>query len=329
MNRQRQLYLAVAVVAQLFMIFNSVGLVANPNDRLFSPSRSTQVDEAHYATPEPNLAIFYNIFINPDANEDGVKQGRAIVEEQINQIGQSDVMKVAGDGMLVRNVTLYYTSIGHPTAVNQAYMDDLCTRQNNLTCVHKQHFETGFELLTLQAMHEHCQNNEQDLAMYFHSKGSFHDSDMNRNWRKVMLSAITNRDCLDIAQTLPGDRDYCNLCGLVFAPRYTHDVPGNFFTGQCQYIKQLRPPMGFEEDLKSVNDHVNNLLQSGHLVREHLPPDLDWVVGGGRFAAGTFDVHTTCGYANFEICECLTIHIIYICWSTRILECFSSIGDAV
>jgi len=312
MNRWLLLHLA-AVVAQLFVGYTYLGLVVNPNDG-FIPSRSTQVvDEAYHATPEPNLAIFYNIFIHPDANEDGMEQGRAIVEEQINQIGQSDVMKVAGDGMLVRNVTLYYTSIGHPSAVNQAYMDDLCTRQNNLTCVHQQHFETGFELLTLQAMHEHCENNEHDLAMYFHSKGSYHDNEMNRNWRKVMLSAITNRTCLDIVQTLPGDRDYCNLCGLVFAPRYTHDVPGNFFTGQCQYIKQLRPPMGYAEDLKSVNERVNNLVQSGHLVREHLPADRDWVVGGGRYAAGTFEVHTIlCGCANFEICECLTFYY-HIC----------------
>jgi len=273
----------LAAALQWFVLWNWSLYLPQQHCR---PSHSSRLVEADAgivdAKPLPNLAIFYNIFVNPDA-QGGVEQGRAIVEEQINQIGQSDVMKVVGEG-LVRNVTLYYTSIGHPSAVNQTYMVEICSRQNHLTCVHQQHFETGFELLTLQAMHDHCQNNEQDLAMYFHSKGSYHDSQSNKNWRKAMLSAITNRSCLNTVQTQQGDSDYCNLCGLLFSPRYTHDMPGNFFTGQCQYLKKLRPPIGYEEDLTGVNQHINSLLQSGHLVREHLP-DANWVHGGGRFAA--------------------------------------------
>jgi hypothetical protein len=173
-----------------------------------------------------NWTIFYNIFIpqtNPNVAFD-------ILHEQLDQISSSDALKFGP-------VTLYYTVIGNFEALPEMKMQQMCHAASpNLHCTLSQTSRTGSERKTLELLHSFCQTNAPDYRVtYLHSKGSFHASEKNTNWRRLLTAAAVHPNCI-----VPPNST-CNLCGLQFFTQFTFFVPGNMWTASCRYVAQLLP----------------------------------------------------------------------------------------
>jgi hypothetical protein len=187
------------------------------------------------------LVIFYNIFIPPetDADDDDVviETGRGagggtetirmskiqnalrIVTEQIQQIRQSHTASSSSSSNTNNNnnnnihttLTVFYNTIGNPTALNHSFMQNVCTgafqsassngpRQSSLPkihCRHLQHFLVGHEEETLNHLHNFCWQHANHSVVYLHSKGSFHHRPYNEAWRPHLTAAATSRLCWD------------------------------------------------------------------------------------------------------------------------------------
>jgi len=170
-----------------------------------------------------------------------------VVTEQFDQIAASYAASAS-----VSQLIMYIVTIGQ--SPNEPRLQQLCAARN-LHCQHVQHYDRAFEEVTLHHLYQHCQNSsisnkdDNNLVVYFHSKGSYHDNPTNKHWRKHLLNATTISElCLDRPR-----HDNCNVCGLQFYPLWTQLFPGNFFTAKCSYIRQLVPPLELEQRLDRVS----------------------------------------------------------------------------
>ena len=197
------------------------------------------------ATTSPHFAVFYNIFIPDD--EEKAQNALRIVQEQINQVGESYVASLGPN----KTATLFYNTIGKPDTLTATYMQQLCG-QHNLICKHMSHYESGFEEVTLQPLHEFCSIHDDYRVAYIHNKGSYHEHGDKRNeyWRRHGTLAATSKSCLKPAN------ETCNLCGMQFWAYWTFFMPGNFWTAKCTYIKQLIPPLQFQDRINQVTMKV-------------------------------------------------------------------------
>jgi hypothetical protein len=220
----------------------SLGLSIQSNP--FQSTDSTNVSFHAYKVHEsPPFAIFYNIFVPSDQGEKGVTNSLRIVQEQLRQVGSSYAAS------LQRQPTLFYNTIGKRDGIEANTMQILC-HDNNLTCTHMEHYDDGFEQVTLQKVHDFCSIHEDHRVVYLHTKGAYNKFVHNEVWRRHMTAAATSQDCL-----APPD-DTCNLCGWVYYPFWASFMPGNIWTAQCSYIQQLLPPKEFQRKLKNLVKEV-------------------------------------------------------------------------
>ena len=179
------------------------------------------------------VAIFYNIYIPPPTSgQRHVEQALDIVQEQLQQIGASPVTH--------EPVTLFYNLLGYATPLSHSKMTAWCDHASpHLQCERLGVHSTGTERLTLHDLWSFCRDaSHHDYRVtYLHSKGSFHPSDKNTYWRRLLTAAAVDPDCIQ-----PPDST-CNLCGLQFFTQFTMFVPGNMFTASCSYVEQLLPPL--------------------------------------------------------------------------------------
>jgi hypothetical protein len=103
-------------------------------------------------TKSPPFVIFYNVYIPMDQGEQGVRKSLDIITEQVGQVGSSYAASFPG-----KPVTIFYNTIGKKDVVHQQHMSHICADHNNVLCIHLQHYEEGFELLTLQRVYDYCQ----------------------------------------------------------------------------------------------------------------------------------------------------------------------------
>lgn len=170
--------------------------------------------------------VFYHSYINPDE----ISIGLEIFDEQIKDIAEL----LAGS----QDVHVHYTTVGSSNATKRQCPD-------NIRCVHLGHHDSGYEYLTLEALHEFCHSNPDEMALYLHSKGSFHSSDLDENyhgpnqkvWRQQMLRAISSQECRNAI-----GNGQCDACGLLFMTPWAPLFPGNFFAASCDYINKLVKP---------------------------------------------------------------------------------------
>ena len=233
------------------------------------------------------IAIFYNIYTpnfnatQPKQRQRAIDQTAAVIGEQLDQITRSHAFQ--------RSLTIHYTTIGLDPSFNnettttepgQHYYYDHLFRSRNLTAHHLEHFEAGYEEVTLQYLWEYCRedNNHDATVIYMHSKGTYHDDTLNQNWRKHLLSAVTSDLCLEWRYN---DDPQCNVCGLQFYPVWTHFFPGNFFAARCSYIRQLHPPNHFAARLLEIS----SVMRQQHYFRTTLYFSDGWTWGEGRYAA--------------------------------------------
>lgn len=180
-----------------------------------------------------------------------------IVREQIMTLQSSS---------LLRNAPIHYTLIGK----NETDRIQTICHELSANCIQSQYVPQGGEMLTLQAFWEYCNREKDALGTYIHNKGAFHPSVQNDNFRIMATKAVVSDAC----QTIPyqvaignkktEDKDNnatsshrsCNLCGARFTPYPHFHMTGNMFTSTCAYILNLRPPVGFEQDMEDLMQHV-------------------------------------------------------------------------
>jgi hypothetical protein len=267
----------------------------------------------------PDYAVFYNIYIPVDdesANTTAdtghrrqhggrvVQAALDIILEQLDQVGRSWAATHARNDQ--RFLKVYYNTIGNANVLTRALMEEHCTRRHQIRCIHMQHYNDGtgaFEEVTLQRTREYCQVHSSSNAtnnkavIYLHSKGTFHEMDMNHHWRRSMTAAVTSQDCLQsVLQHVPpiptkNDTDTtssssCNVCGLSFQPVWTTFFPGNMWTASCEYLLQLLPIHEYQTRMQQHAELVarkQQVLETSIFLPRRMK-DADFL-GTGRYAS--------------------------------------------
>jgi len=184
--------------------------------------------------PDASVILFYNIFIPDDSK--GANHAIEVITEQLGQVASS-LRKLKND---TRSTALFYNLIGNERAFTQEEMKALCGQlHSQLSCEQIGYYETASESVTLQDIYDFCQNDDVANARvtYIHAKGSYHQTEVNTNWRRALTDAVVHPDCL-----FPPD-DRCNICGAQFYTRFSTMYPGNMWTAKCSYVKRLLPPI--------------------------------------------------------------------------------------
>jgi len=175
-------------------------------------------------------AIFYNMYVPVSDIDSEVTAAIEIIREQMGQIAESPACSSQ------QPVTLYYNLIGNARAIDESAMTKLCHEQSpNLDCQRLHVYESGSEEVTLRELHGFCTRHPDYRVSYLHPKGSFHVSEKNTHWRRLLTAAAVSPDCVNPPNAT------CNLCGLQFFTQFTFFVPGNMFTAHCAYVRQLLP----------------------------------------------------------------------------------------
>lgn len=177
--------------------------------------------------PSP-ISIFYNVYVPKSS------PGRSfeIVREQLGQFDMSDAARLSGN-----NLTVYYTTIEFVNATKR--VQELCQERANLTCRHLEHFDKGFEEVTLQKLHEYCSlpEHENERVVYLHNKGSYHNN--RDDWRRHGTLGAMHQDCVR-----PPD-DTCNLCAIHVSYIPSVQQHGNMWSSKCSYVKRLLSPLEY------------------------------------------------------------------------------------
>jgi hypothetical protein len=154
------------------------------------------------------LHIFYHVFLpdTPTLYADGL----AVVDEQMEQIMHNLQAQAAR-----QSIHLHYTLIGaaFPTP---DYLEERYCQGHHVQCSRSARLASGNEEHTLQALYDHCHNDTtttNSLVAYLHSKGTFHPTPRNTNFRRALTDAALHVDCLSLVRV-----DQCNVCGLQFVP---------------------------------------------------------------------------------------------------------------
>jgi hypothetical protein len=273
----------------------------NVNSNSNSNGNANSTDDSAFTflldpSTSPPFVVFYNIYLHPERTDLGI----GIVREQLCQVAKSyaaqshthsaadhDNDHDGGGSPKRKRLTIYYNTVGAPAYSATQMMDDMCS-SHGLDCRHMQHYESGFEEVTLQRAHDFCaqiqtktaaleNNNDGEdgddddyndiRVVYMHNKGSFTDTSVNKFWRRHLTMAVTSQHCLQPAN------DTCNVCGLQFWPMWVPFFPGNFWAAKCSYVKQLVPPRNYSSVTASLKDRVTELVQQDKLSIELFPPD--------------------------------------------------------
>jgi len=171
------------------------------------------------------IKIFYNLYISSAADEERVQK---IVDEQFAHLNPK-----------LHDVNVSISSIGY----------QLQNISHNHTV---QHHEKGNEDVGMHELWEYCklpQNNNHDtLAVYIHSKGSFHPRGVNDKIRRALTFGALSEECANLPDT-------CNVCSSRFSPQPFPHTPGNMWLARCDYIAKLRDPFLLKQGV--VPDHKN------------------------------------------------------------------------
>ena len=166
----------------------------------------------------PPFAIFYNIYIPTELDKETIEQSLAIVDDQMAQVGASYAASYKN-----KPVNVFYNTVGKRGVLIDQYMALVCSDRSNMRCLHMDHYDEGFEDLTLQRVYDYCQTHREPghQIIYMHNKGSFHPGGENHWWRRHMTLAVTDKKCL-----VNPANNTCNTCGLVFFGVWAMMYPG-------------------------------------------------------------------------------------------------------
>eukprot|EP00577_Skeletonema_sp_RCC1716_P000488 CAMPEP_0113382810 /NCGR_PEP_ID=MMETSP0013_2-20120614/6038_1 /TAXON_ID=2843 ORGANISM="Skeletonema costatum, Strain 1716" /NCGR_SAMPLE_ID=MMETSP0013_2 /ASSEMBLY_ACC=CAM_ASM_000158 /LENGTH=886 /DNA_ID=CAMNT_0000265337 /DNA_START=30 /DNA_END=2690 /DNA_ORIENTATION=- /assembly_acc=CAM_ASM_000158 len=194
------------------------------------------------------MIIFYNLFIPTDPAE--AKVAIDVLTEQLGQVATS-LKEITNKKPTLQSAILYYNLIGNESTFPPEEINALCRKLDpNLECKLSGFYEHASEAVTLEDIHDFCRQEDTDKSTrvtYIHSKGSYHQTLINMNWRREMTNSVLHPDC----QYPPDDR--CDVCGSSFYTRFSTIYPGNMWTAKCSYVsKLLSPREGGEYDEKKA-----------------------------------------------------------------------------
>jgi hypothetical protein len=202
----------------------------------------TEQDQIHDTTER---AVFYNIFV-PDV---GKENALSIVREQLAR------KKISS---LADSAPVYYTLIGNQNATRD--IEQICVMLQQ-KCHLLRYAKEGDEGLTLESLHEYCQEHPRAIVTYIHDKGSFHSSERNDKLRHMLTRSVFSNEC---QQSQP---DTCNICSARFAPLPHFHMAGNMWTAECSYIQNLIPPRQFATQMGELIDFVVAKNDTSHFPR--------------------------------------------------------------
>ena len=180
------------------------------------------------------IPVFYNLFIKEASDYDRVKR---MVEEQFNEL-------------LPVHKPIYVTNIGVPFDFNDknGTLRDgpLNTTRNPVELLGR--YESATELVTLKRLWEYCREPDhlQKKVVYLHSKGSFTPSSENDRLRRFLTAGTLSGECTAMPE------DTCNVCSSRVSPIPHPHVPGNMWLARCEYVRGLKNPETFEDDMNAL-----------------------------------------------------------------------------
>uniref|UniRef100_A0A7S3L046 Uncharacterized protein n=1 Tax=Amphora coffeiformis TaxID=265554 RepID=A0A7S3L046_9STRA len=235
-------------------------------------------------TPSPNsrsnsqqdkdIYIFYHIFLPNGNNQTEYQNALAVVDEHVTQITHNLIHKTnytkasirAATSSRVDTIHFHYTTVGAGLP-SEDYLAKKYSYSNVMNYVHVQHVDMVsdpvYEEVSLQALYDHCQepsqvDNYNAKVVYMHSKGTFHNTRENVNFRRSITNAVLHPDCLEL------NVDQCNVCALQFVPFPIH-AAGNMWTASCSYVRQLIPPLEFRPRIEEAAEYIQSMKQHGRL----------------------------------------------------------------
>ena len=186
---------------------------------------------------QPKVVAFWHIYVR-------FNHFKSIVDEQLLMLQSS--------GLLDSLHEVYYFTVGLPK--NKV---DLSFSHSKIK--HMDHFgRQGNELSTLKKLKQYCSVHIHDKVLYFHNKGSYHNSTENQNFRKALDCFVLNPHCIKAL-------DKHDTCGWRLSPIPHVHYSGNFWWATCKHINKLIDPMSplnnntFQRDttaLSFINDTI-------------------------------------------------------------------------
>lgn len=163
------------------------------------------------------LHIFYHMFLPKPSynNRTAYQAALAVVDEHVTQITHNLLQKT-NYTTDASTVYFHYTTVG-ARLPREGYLENKYSHGDVLKFVHVQHVDEGFEEYSLQALYDHCQrqphgDKDNTWVVYLHSKGTFHNTRENVNFRRALTNAVLHQDCL------APNVEHCNVCSLQFVP---------------------------------------------------------------------------------------------------------------
>lgn len=282
---QQQLALPVVPDSQPITINQPGALISSP---------------AAVTTPVQNqLAVFYNVFIPKaeDMSNRAASPALAVIKDQLAQLHASfaadgfakcdwrDPTCKVEDNNILKRLRVYYTTIGH--AQGGEVVKEICSQFSHLSCIHTEHYDAGQEEVTLQKVLDYCTfpMNHDSFVIYLHSKGTFHPSQRQNNWRHHLTHAATSQECLlnlKERKSTP-ESPAPHICGLYFAFSKSPFFPGNMWAAKCAYVKDLAPLPKYEMETKYAVQSIRRRVRKGQLTTKRYI-DKDHSRGMGRYA---------------------------------------------
>jgi hypothetical protein len=175
-------------------------------------------------------------------------KGRKLTALALSIVREQLARKSTAPGQAIASAPIHYTLIS-PNQKDSAKVQQVCDDLQQ-DCRLSGYNETGDESLTLQTLHDHCNDHPEDLVTYIHDKGSFHNKPENVNFRRMLTQAVFSNECQANMTELG-----CNFCGARFSPIPHAHMPGNMWTAKCDYIKKLIRPDAFVAAMDAMVDH--------------------------------------------------------------------------
>ena len=267
-NRKKCLY-SVLLISFLF-ITSKVGLIHDTDNNFYS---TTNMMMSGGSSRESGISIFYNAYVPLTNNTSSTDSAFNIIKEQMKQVSDS---AAAADRS---KMTLRYVTIGEPS--NVVYIEELC-HQFRMNCVHVNHYEAGYEMLTQQALLDFCkiEGSDMEIVSYIHNKGSLNPSEGQNKGRRTMTDATLSQDCMERLSD-----NVCNVCGPTFKSVWGPTYWGNFWSARCDYVKNLVSPF----DLHAKNKEAFDSKPEGMTADFYgTSGSMIYSLGEGRYAAEQF-----------------------------------------
>ena len=238
-----------------------------------SPSR-TPWDSTH---PTNEVVAFYNLFIkNPDVYPE-------IVNDQLDLLEITGLLKILD--------MVYYVTIGEShetipeeikkklsrsflpqnfrvnTGMNVTTTSSPVSKPSPKIMKYNKFFHLSAqydsvdETLTLSYLYHFCQTHPNSTVLYFHNKGSFHQSSLNTQFRQLLDCYVLNPNCLDAFDNDPS----LDICGLRFSVFPMPHYSGNYWWAKCSYINKLVHPgsMVLNQTMAKDSEQFSKFLASG------------------------------------------------------------------